>query len=141
MPDEHCLLIIITVLSFDNEPFFFPLEWYGILSSTVNIKYSVLEENLHIFQEKNWYSYEVSVIVWSLFLSPDVRNENLHKYILCKSVGNCSPVRFFKILACLWVYDKVKNYSLNWPAVYSVTVKLPCSSIWFVDVIMSKFLT
>lgn len=107
----------------------------------LSFKYNVLEENLHIFKEEISYSCEASAVVWSLFLSPDVSNQNPDKYILCKSVGSCSPVRFLEILACLWVYDKVKNYSLNWPAVYSVTVKLPCSSIWFVDVITSKFLT
>lgn len=52
MPDQHCLLTILVIVpSFDNEPSF-PLEWYGILSSTVNIKNSVLEENLHIFRRK-----------------------------------------------------------------------------------------
>lgn len=61
-----------------------------------------LGTHLHfLVKEIHIYGKDASVIIESLFLSPDVSNQISRKYILCKSVGSWSPFRFLEILACL----------------------------------------
>lgn len=67
-----------------------------------NISIPFLGTYLHFWvKEIHIYGKDASVIIESLFLSPDVSNQIPHKCILCKSVGSWPPFSFLEILACL----------------------------------------